>query len=263
MYDLIVDFHGYAAGLNPLLNELEDRQIDDVWQHLNRKILFLGDFVDRGPEKAMTVNTASETIEKGKAIAVMGNHELCALAWTVQDLQYRAECLRPYNVKKRKQHIQFFEQVGEVSDEDPSLIKWFKTSRLHLDLPNSRVVHSSLHPDFNLAERMYTSSENRLLADMWVPASRKDCDVYNAVKTLLKDFEIRLPKPHYLLVTGSDSSHQVHKRLWQGEDLTNYDLAMTPVSEIERIRQVLIGLKFNPKVIVIIRNGLEVSGNLN
>ena len=113
MYDLIVDFHGYAAGLNPLLNELEDRKIDDVWQHLNRKILFLGDFVERGPEKAMTVNTASETVEKGKAIAVTGNHELCALAWTVQDLQYRAECLRPYNVKKRKQHIQSFEQVGE------------------------------------------------------------------------------------------------------------------------------------------------------
>lgn len=215
MYDLIADLHGFSAGLNPLLNELEERKIDGVRQHLNRKSFFLGDFVKRGPEQVMTVNNASETVEKGDAVTLTGKNELDALSCSVQDLQDRVECLRLHKDKKRKQHIHVFEQVGESSDEHRTMIKWLKTSHLHLDLPNSREVHASLHPDLNLAERTHINSKNGLLADVWVTARRKDSDVYNAVETLLKGFEIRLPKPLFLFDTDRDSPHQIHKSLWQ------------------------------------------------
>jgi hypothetical protein len=46
-YDLVGDIHGEAPALIKLLKELPYDQIDDVWQHPDRKLIFLGDFVDR------------------------------------------------------------------------------------------------------------------------------------------------------------------------------------------------------------------------
>ena len=53
MYDLIGDIHGYATPLKQLLTKMgykeqaDGPEQPDVWQHPDRKVIFLGDFVDR------------------------------------------------------------------------------------------------------------------------------------------------------------------------------------------------------------------------
>jgi len=47
-YDLIGDIHGQAPELVRLLEKLSYLNVDGVWQHTERKVIFLGDFVDRG-----------------------------------------------------------------------------------------------------------------------------------------------------------------------------------------------------------------------
>ena len=66
MYDLIGDIHGHATELKALLAKMDYRETDGVWQHPERTVIFLGDFVDRGPEQVETVTIAQNMVEKGQ-----------------------------------------------------------------------------------------------------------------------------------------------------------------------------------------------------
>lgn len=55
MFDLIGDIHGYAAHLEALLRKLGYVNRHGVWSHSERKVIFLGDFIDRGKgERVLT-----------------------------------------------------------------------------------------------------------------------------------------------------------------------------------------------------------------
>src|SRR5690554_7967208 len=110
MYDLIGDIHGHATELKALLTKMDYREKDGVWQNPERTVIFLGDFVDRGPEQVETVTIAQNMVEKGLALAVMGNHEFNAVAWATEDPQNPGEHRRPQIEKNMKQHRDFTEQ---------------------------------------------------------------------------------------------------------------------------------------------------------
>lgn len=80
MYDLIGDIHGFASELKCLLRKLGYQEREGTWQHPERRVIFLGDFVDRGPEQVETIQIAQRMVEEGYALAVMGNHEFNAVA---------------------------------------------------------------------------------------------------------------------------------------------------------------------------------------
>ena len=51
MFDIIGDIHGHADKLEELLNNLGYSKLHGVYQHPdNRKVVFLGDYIDRGPK---------------------------------------------------------------------------------------------------------------------------------------------------------------------------------------------------------------------
>jgi len=235
MYDLIGDIHGHATELKALLTKMDYRETDGVWQHPERQVIFLGDFVDRGPEQVETVTIARNMVENGQALAVMGNHEFNAVAWATEDSQNRDEHLRPHIEKNLKQHRAFLEQVGEGSELHHSMIEWFKTLPVYLDLPEFRVVHACWHPEHLAAIAKYTDKENRLLPTAWEVASRKGSEAYEAVETLLKGLEIRLPPGHHFHDKDGNPRYDIRTRWWQQEQLTYRDLAMVPASEIAKI----------------------------
>lgn len=57
MHDLISDIHGHGTPLKNLLAKVDYVEMDGVWQHPERKAIFLGDFIDRTTTK-MQANTA-------------------------------------------------------------------------------------------------------------------------------------------------------------------------------------------------------------
>ena len=142
MYDLIGDIHGHASELKALLAKMDCQVTDGIWQHPERKVIFLGDFVDRGPEQIEIVHVARTMVESGNALAVMGNHEYNAVAWTTPDPQNPEQYLRRRTDKNWNQHKAFLEQVGEGSELHNSMIEWFKTLPVYLDLPELRAVHA-------------------------------------------------------------------------------------------------------------------------
>jgi hypothetical protein len=46
-YDLVGDVHGHADPLHRLLDKLDYSEVDRVFRHPERKVIFVGDF--RGP----------------------------------------------------------------------------------------------------------------------------------------------------------------------------------------------------------------------
>ncbi|MDA1027326.1 MAG: metallophosphoesterase, partial [Planctomycetota bacterium] len=79
--DFIGDLHGHATRLDELLIRLEYEWIDGIPRHRNRTAIFLGDYVDRGPEIRRTLETVRGMVDRGDAVALMGNHEYNAIAW--------------------------------------------------------------------------------------------------------------------------------------------------------------------------------------
>ena len=238
MYDLIGDIHGYATELKALLTKMDYQEIDGVWQHPERTVIFLGDFVDRGPEQVETVNIARNMVKNKKALAVMGNHEFNAVAWATPDPKCPGEFLRSHDDKNQDQHQAFLDQVGEGSDLHKSMIKWFKTLPVYLDLPELRVVHACWHPKYLKTVGSLTNDKNCLLPEAWEASSRKGSEAYNTIETLLKGLEITLPPGHYFLDKEKNKRTNIRAQWWRTENLTYRDLAMVPSSEIEKIPHV-------------------------
>ena len=263
MYDIIGDIHGYATELKALLTKMDYQEVDGVWQHPERKVIFLGDFVDRGPEQVETVNIARSMVENGHARAVMGNHEFNAVCWATEDPdhEFDADCwdtedpehelnavagdtpnpenqkeyLRLHTDKNHRQHKEFLEQVVEGSELHKNFVEWFKTLPIFLDLPELRVVHACWSPEHLEQARGYIDKDNRLLSDSWEKASRDGSEAYDMIETLLKGLEILLPKPHFFLDKEGNPRHEIRTKWRQTENLTYHALAMVPGSEIDKI----------------------------
>ncbi len=51
------------------------------YRRLDRKALFVGDFVDRGPAISEVIEIVRSMVDANDALAVMGNHEYNAIAF--------------------------------------------------------------------------------------------------------------------------------------------------------------------------------------
>ncbi|GGX82336.1 diadenosine tetraphosphatase [Litchfieldella qijiaojingensis] len=240
MFDLIGDIHGYATPLKRLLVKLGYQERQGVWSHPERRVIYLGDFVDRGPEQVETVHVAQTMVENGQALAVMGNHEFNAVAWASEDPDIPGEHLRRHNDKHRRQHQLYLEQVGEGSALHRDHIDWFKTLPLYLDLEGLRVVHACWHrPSLDqLAD--YLDDRQRILPVAWRTLTRERTPAYDALETLLKGLEVPLPTGIEFNDKDGNPRRLIRTRWWELEGITYRDLAMVPAEAIEEIPHVPI-----------------------
>ncbi|MBS0263647.1 MAG: metallophosphoesterase [Planctomycetes bacterium] len=140
MFDLIGDIHGYANHLVRLLELLGYEKRAGVYAHPERQVIFLGDFIDRGPQIREVLQIARNMVEAGRALAVLGNHELNALAYHTPDPARPQESLRRHSPKNIHQHEQTKRQLS--SGDLNSYLDWFRTLPLWLELDGLRVVHA-------------------------------------------------------------------------------------------------------------------------
>ncbi|PTU75218.1 metallophosphoesterase [Pseudomonas mangrovi] len=236
MYDLIGDIHGYASALESLLHKLGYRDHAGTWQHPERKVIFLGDFVDRGPEQGETVRIARCMVEAGHALAVMGNHEFNAVAWATPHEGLAGSFLRSHSEKNRVQHQAFLAQVGENSEQHQQTIEWFRTLPLYLDIKGLRVIHACWHPRHIEALAEYLDEQARILPGAWQAVCNEGTEAFEAVEVLLKGMEIPLPVGVRFKDKDGHSRSSTRTRWWQeGAQLTYRDLAMVSPAVIEQL----------------------------
>jgi len=244
-YDVIGDIHGHADALEALLGHLGYRQKGGAWRHPERQALFVGDFIDRGPQQRESVDLVRHMVDAGSAQAIMGNHEFNAIAWFLPDTECPGEYLRKhhsarYGNRNRHQHQAFLTAV-EGTPLHEELVSWFLTLPLFLDLPELRLVHACWHPPALAYLRPYLTVDNRLKIETMIEASREpeheaekdtpELTVFKAAEAVLKGIEVPLPAPHKFYDKDGQERDRVRVRWWDNEATDYRRAAMLPPEE--------------------------------
>lgn len=240
-YDIIGDIHGHARALEALLSDMGYRQENGAWRPPSgRMAVFVGDYIDRGPQQVESVKIVRRMVDAGYAYAIMGNHEFNAIAWFTEDPDMPGEYLRrhhsaKYGDKNFQQHKAFLDEVnGTPCHKD--IIQWFKTLPMWLDLDGIRVVHACWHQRFMdyIAPRL--DAGNRITDAVLIEASREPADAvekenpeptpFKAIEALCKGIEVKLPAGHKFNDKDGHERHAVRTRWWDREATTYRQAAL-------------------------------------
>lgn len=196
-YDIIGDIHGHAGALETLLKTLGYAYGQGCFRHPERKTIFLGDLIDRGPENLKTLETVKAMADNGQAQIVLGNHEFNALCYHTRD--NGGNYLRPHIPKNITQHEAVLKEIRERGEAEwNTYLEWFRRMPLFLDMGGFRVVHACWDQEsIDYAREADTRDSDGRLTDVFLAeASKQGTDSFNMLETLLKGKEIWLPANH-------------------------------------------------------------------
>ncbi|HRQ74528.1 MAG TPA: metallophosphoesterase [Phycisphaerales bacterium] len=132
--DLIADVHGEIDSLRDLLLHLG---YDEAGNHrTGRRLVFLGDLVDRGPDSCGVIDLVMRLIDRGRAQCILGNHELNLLRGKTDphNAWFRGE---PWIVKGVE-----IEQVLLPQNRCSEVLDFIRTLPVALERPDLRAVHA-------------------------------------------------------------------------------------------------------------------------
>ncbi|ANQ51450.1 phosphoesterase [Flammeovirga sp. MY04] len=230
MYDLIGDIHGHADELEQLLTQLHYQKIDGIYQHPSRKIIFVGDFIDRGPKIRETLEIVKPMVDHGHAIAVMGNHEYNAICFHLH--KFSGGHLRPHLIKNIIQHYETLKQFQNRQKEYEEYIEWFLTLPLYYENDDLRVVHACW--DQKNIDLLRSFLENdRLTPELIEKSTIKNTPFTNAVEQTLKGKELQLPTGISFFDKDGNERKEIRYKWWENmEGMTYQSISVHPVEQL-------------------------------
>ena len=140
MYDIIGDVHGYATLLKKLLKTMGYAKTNGVWKHPVRTAIFIGDFINRGPEIRETIQIIRQMTEAGYALTILGNHEYSAVLYHIKDSggMYLSRHIAGNRTQIRSTLTAFKGFELEWREH----LKWFRTLPFFIDLGEIRIAHA-------------------------------------------------------------------------------------------------------------------------
>ena len=209
-YDLIGDIHGYAGNLYLLLGLLGYDNRQGPFKHpKGRKVIFLGDYIDRGPEIRETLQIVKGMVDSGNALAIMGNHEFNALAYHTPD--GKGGYLRPHTEEKMAQHSATLEQIVQKDPEEWAMwLEWFSRLPLFLDLGDLRAVHAAWDDQAIEAFKGIECLNGEILLEM----ATKKTPLNKFKEIVLNGQELDLPEGYVFSDKTGFSRKQIRTRWW-------------------------------------------------
>jgi hypothetical protein len=134
--DIVGDIHGEIEALNDLLHHLG--YLEDGSHPENRRLVFVGDLVDRGPDSPAVLHKVKALVEAGAAQCVLGNHELSLLRH--DDKPDNVWWYAPDPNSK-------YPQKPMPENQKDEMIEFLATLPLGLERDDLRVVHACWHEE--------------------------------------------------------------------------------------------------------------------
>lgn len=225
--DIIPDIHGQIAKLRVALDALGWRRNAAGWSHTEpgRTIVFLGDFIDRGPENRAVIHLVRDLIDSGKARAIMGNHELNALHLHTAHPE-TGQPLRVHSEKNLRQHASFLAEFPVDAGETLEALAWMRSLPLFLDAEGFRAVHACwVDPTI---DRVRALSEDGVLSEeQLIRAADPADELFHLAEEITKGPEHKLPEG--FAFRDKDGTHRDHVRLqwWNAGARTWRDIAIS------------------------------------
>jgi hypothetical protein len=216
-FDIIGDIHGHAKQLRELLAKLGYAEKNGHYKHTEseRKAMFVGDFIDRGPEIKETLEIVKPMVDSGAAYAVMGNHEYNALCFHTEMAGKSNSWLRPRTIKNINQHLATLRQFKDHQNEWGKYLNWFMSLPLFLDLGNIRIVHAAWIPAEIENIKKWTSGSHKLSKSLLQRSALKGFDEYDTIETVLKGVEILLPERKPFKDKDGNPRQEIRTRWWE------------------------------------------------
>lgn len=230
MIDFIGDIHGHADKLEALLIKLGYSIKNGTYFHPERKVLFVGDYIDRGPKIRETLDIVRRMVESENAIALMGNHEYNALCFHFQETE--GGHLRKHLIKNIIQHYETLKQFQNRQKEYEDYLEWFKTLPLFYETDKFRAVHAcwdNNHIDY-LRQQL---SNDKLTDELIYQSVKKGTQLNLAIEDTLKGKEITMPKD--LDFTDKDGTKRTEIRIKWWEDPAQSTYKSISVEPLENL----------------------------
>jgi len=230
MIDFIGDIHGYADKLEALLFKLGYKKSKGVFSHPERKVLFIGDYIDRGPQIRETLEIVKTMADSGNAIALMGNHEFNAICFHFQSPD--GGYLRKHSIKNIMQHFETLKQFQNKQKEYDDYIDWFKTLPLFYETKTFRAVHACW--DKNNISFLNNILDNGKLNDDFIRNSVKSETILNdAIEQTLKGKEIQLPKGFSFHDKDGAIRKEIRTKWWENPLQSTYkSISVEPIDNL-------------------------------
>jgi hypothetical protein len=157
--DIIGDVHGESTALERLLFNLGYQP--DGYHPQGRKLVFVGDLFDRGPDSPAVLKIVRPIIESGHGQLVLGNHELNLLRGERKDGN-------DWFWDESSRHDSKYEPYARLSEsERQNLLSFLSQMPLLLERDDIRIVHAAWHDESR--NKLAAVSDNSLanLFDHW------------------------------------------------------------------------------------------------
>ena len=245
--DFIGDIHGHCDELRTLLSRLGYAESGGAFRYPGdgRRVVFLGDYVDRGPKIRETLRLVRAMCEAGSAVALMGNHEFNMLSyWHRNGIGGRllrksgGDYLRDHSSKNERAHAKTIEEFRGHPDELRDMLDFVKTMPLYLETETFRAQHAGFDPE---AVSALKSAGIRCLADgdydELIARANDEFDEYadslfRPVELLLKGAEIDLPSG--LKFRDKDGNERTRTRVRWWVDPAKADFGSISLQKLDR-----------------------------
>ncbi len=219
MYDIIGDVHGHASLLKKLLLKMGYEKTNGSFSHPSRKAVFVGDFINRGPEIRKTIKIIRSMVKGGHALAVLGNHEINAIIFHLKDKQGVQLVNKP-----SKYFLSLFKTINEYSSgsltwkED---LKWMRSLPLYLDLGEIRIVHACWSEEaIKVADSIY--EDGKISKKTFRTIYKKSgSEIAKSVWLLTKGVNLKMPGDLRVVNNKGVSPRSIRMRWWdKSENVT-------------------------------------------
>jgi len=230
MIDLIGDIHGHADKLESLLQKLGYAKKKGAYAHPDRKVLFVGDYIDRGPKIRETLEIVKAMVDKEHAIALMGNHEYNALCFHFQETE--GGHLRKHLIKNIIQHYETLKQFQNRQSEYEAYLEWFKTLPLYYESKNLRAVHACWDHS-NIQYLKQTLVNDRLTDELIYQSVRIGTTLNEAIDQTLKGKEIKIPEGVKFIDKDGTDRKEIRIKWWEDPTQMTYrSISVEPLEDL-------------------------------
>ena len=230
MFDFIGDIHGHADKLEQLLLKLGYDKSDGIYSHSTRKVLFVGDYIDRGPKIRETLQIVKAMVDNGHAIALMGNHEYNALCFHYQETS--GGHLRKHLIKNIIQHFETLKQFQNRQTEYEEYLEWFKTLPLYYETGAFRAVHACWN-DENIQYLKQHLVNDRLTDELIYESVMEGSRLNEAVEQTLKGIEIKMPPNLFFTDKDGTRRSEIRIKWWENPSTITYkNISVEPIENL-------------------------------
>lgn len=227
-YDLIGDIHGCGQSLERLLQKMGYQHLHGCYRHTSRKVIFVGDIVDRGPRIREALHIVKDMVDAGQAEIVLGNHEYNAMCYCTEGRSGSGRrYLREHNARNHRLIRDTLEQFDSYRTEWQEFLNWFHHIPLFIEKEHFRIVHACW--DHQAIQRFKTASPTHCIdMDFLHASSIEGSFESNLVDKLTRGTVLDLPDGESILSKDGLVRYMFRTKFWSDNPQTYNDVVFQP-----------------------------------